>query len=81
LLQGKKITAFSNTEEAMAMRSKNVPYKLETRLRDLGADYHAALIPFTSQVEKDGLLITGQNPMSAGPAANALIKALQENYA
>jgi putative intracellular protease/amidase len=81
LLQGKKITAFSNTEEAMAMRSKNVPYKLETRLRDLGADYHAVLIPFTSQVEKDGLLITGQNPMSAGPAANALIKALQENYA
>ena len=79
LLQGKKITAFSNTEEAMVMRRKNVPYELESRLKDLGADYHHALIPFTSRVEKDGLFITGQNPMSAGPAANALIKALQEN--
>ncbi|MGN6542868.1 MAG: hypothetical protein ACTHKY_18815, partial [Ginsengibacter sp.] len=65
---------------AMVMRSKNVPYEMETRLKDLGADYHAALIPFTSRVEKDGLLITGQNPMSAGPAADALIKALQENH-
>ena len=63
----------------MVIRSKNVPYELESRLKDLGADYHNALIPFTSRVEKDGLFITGQNPMSAGPAANALIKALQEN--
>jgi putative intracellular protease/amidase len=27
------------------------------------------------------LLITGQNPLSAGPAAKALIKALEENGA
>ena len=77
LLQGKRITAFSNTEETMVLRSKNVPYELETRLKELGADYHAALIPFTSHLEKDGLLITGQNPLSAAPAANALIKALE----
>jgi putative intracellular protease/amidase len=81
LLAGKRITAFSNTEETMVMRSKNVPYELETRLKELGADYHAALIPFTAHLEKDGLLITGQNPLSAGPAAKALIKALEENGA
>ncbi len=81
LLEGKSLTAFSNTEETMVLRSKNVPYELETRLKVLGADYHAALIPFTSHVEKDGLLITGQNPASAGPAAKALIKALEEKVA
>ena len=76
LLQGKKITAFSNAEETLVMRSDNVPYKLETRLKELGADYHSATIPFTSHLEEDGLLITGQNPMAAGPAAKALIKVL-----
>jgi putative intracellular protease/amidase len=77
LLKGKKITGFTNTEEAMAFRSDNVPYKLETRLKELGADFHSALIPYTTHIEEDGLLITGQNPLSAGPTAKALIKTLE----
>jgi putative intracellular protease/amidase len=77
LLKGKKVTGFTNTEEAMAFRSDNVPYKLETRLKELGADFHAALVPYTAHIEKDGLLITGQNPSSATPTAQALIKALE----
>lgn len=79
LLQDKRITAFSNAEEALVFRSDNIPYKLESRLKELGADYHSATIPFTSHLEKDGLLITGQNPMAAGPAAKALIKVLENN--
>ena len=81
LLNGKRVTGFTNTEEAMSMRSDNVPYKLETRLRELGADFHSALVPFTSNVEKDGLLITGQNPLSAGPTARAVIKQLEAVHA
>lgn len=81
LLKGKRVTAFTNTEEAMAMRSDNVPYKLETRLKELGADFRSALIPFTSHVEIDGLLITGQNPLSAGPTARTLIKILEAVHA
>jgi len=77
LLKGKKVTAFTNTEEAMAFRADNVPYKLETKLKELGADFQAALVPFTTNVEVDGLLITGQNPLSAGPAARRLIKMLE----
>lgn len=77
-LEGKNITGFTNTEEALAFRSDNVPYKLETRLKELGAKFHSALVPFTSHVERDGLLITGQNPLSAGPTAKALIKRLEE---
>jgi putative intracellular protease/amidase len=77
LLKGKKITGFTNAEETLALRSDNIPYKLETRLKELGADFHSALIPYTAHVEQDGLLITGQNPLSAGPAARALIKSLE----
>ncbi len=77
LLNGKKITGFTNTEETLVFRSDNIPYKLETRLKELGTDFHSALLPFTSHVEEDGLLITGQNPSSAGPTAKALIEALE----
>ncbi len=79
LLKDKRITGFSNAEETLVMRSDNVPYKLETRLKELGADYHSSTIPFTSHLEEDGLLITGQNPMAAGPTAKALVKALGKN--
>src|SRR5690606_6559368 len=77
LLNQKKLTGFTNTEEALAFRSNNVPYKLETRLKELGADFRSSVIPFTIHVEKDGLLITGQNPLSAGPTARALIEFLE----
>ncbi|SDS69714.1 Putative intracellular protease/amidase [Gillisia sp. Hel1_33_143] len=74
ILKGRKVTGFSNAEEKLALRSNNIPYTLEDRLKELGADYHTATIPFTSHVEKDGLLITGQNPSSAGPTAKALLE-------
>ena len=77
LLNGKKITGFTNTEETLVFRSDNIPYKLETQLKELGADFHSALVPFTSHVEEEGLLVTGQNPASAGPTAKALIKVLE----
>jgi putative intracellular protease/amidase len=75
-LKGKTISAFSNTEENLVGRSGNVPYMLQTKLEELGADVKTALVPFLSHVEQDGLLITGQNPLSAGPVAKALIELL-----
>jgi putative intracellular protease/amidase len=73
VLKGKNVTGFSNAEEKLAMRANHIPYQLEDRLKELGGNYHHALLPFASHVEKDGLLITGQNPLSAGPTAEALI--------
>lgn len=75
-LRGKILSAFSNTEETLVGRSGNVPYLLQTKLEELGAEVKKAFVPFLSHVEKDGLLITGQNPLSAGPAAKALINLL-----
>lgn len=80
-LKGKTVAAFSNTEETMVGRSGNVPYLLQTKLEELGATVNTALMPFLSHVERDGLLITGQNPLSAGPTAKALIELLEEAQA
>ena len=77
-LKGKVISAFSNTEETIVGRSGNVPYKLQSKLEELGAEVKTALVPFLSHVEIDGLLITGQNPLSAGPVAKALIELLEK---
>ncbi len=74
ILKDKRVTGFSNTEEKLALRSNNIPYTLEDRLKELGAEYHTGTIPFISHTEIDGLLITGQNPLSAGPVAKALMK-------
>lgn len=79
ILKGKKVTGFSNAEETLVLRSNNIPYTLEDKLKALGGDYHKSLVPFTSHVETDGLLITGQNPLSAGPTAKALIEMLESD--
>jgi putative intracellular protease/amidase len=76
VLQGKRVTGFSNAEERLAMRYKHIPYTLQDRLIALGADYKTGLVPFISHTEQDGLLITGQNPLSAGPTAKALLRHL-----
>jgi len=81
ILKDKRVTGFSNTEERLAMRYSHIPYTLEDRLKELGADYKTGLVPFISHTEIDGLLITGQNPLSAGPTAKALIEYLEEKNA
>lgn len=77
VLKGKNVTGFSNAEEVLAMRAPNIPFNLEDKLKERGAKYHKNLVPFLSHVEIDGLLITGQNPLSAGPTAKKLIEVLE----
>ena len=76
-LKGRKVTGYSNTEEKLSLKMDNIPYTLENRLKELGGNYKKASAPFLSHVEVDGLLITGQNPLSSGPVAKALIEALK----
>lgn len=75
-LKDKNITCFSNIEEKLVGKTNQVPYLLEDKLESLGAKIDNAIIPFNSNVKVDGHLITGQNPLSAGPAAKELIKIL-----
>ncbi|GAA3997583.1 type 1 glutamine amidotransferase domain-containing protein [Sphingomonas humi] len=75
LVQGKKVTGFTNEEEEAVGLTDVVPFLLEDMLKEGGGDYSKAA-PFTPYVVTDGLLITGQNPPSSEPAAEALLKAL-----
>jgi putative intracellular protease/amidase len=75
LVDGKKVTGFSNSEEAEVGLTKIVPFLVEDELLRLGATY-SKVKNWGVHTVKDGLLITGQNPASSGPAAQALIEAL-----
>ena len=76
LIKGKKLTAFSWKEEELADRAEAVPFSLEDELKKRGALYETASLPFAEHVVRDGLLITGQNPGSARPVAEAVVKCL-----
>jgi len=75
LVRGRKLTSFSNAEEAGYAQS-DVPFNLEDALREEGADYSAADV-WQSKVVVDGRLMTGQNPASGGPLAREIVKALK----
>jgi putative intracellular protease/amidase len=75
LVQARKVTGFTNAEEQAVELDKLMPFLLESRLRELGAEFDAAS-NWSDHVIVDGKLITGQNPQSSGSAANAVIEAL-----
>lgn len=69
LVAGRKVTGYSWMEEVLAGVAKKVPYDSEQQMRDRGARYEKAFLPFTSNVVTDGKLVTGQNPQSAKATA------------
>src|ERR1044072_6584370 len=72
LIAGKNLTGFSWNEEVKVGREQAVPYNLEEELQKRGAKYGKAWMAFSSHVVEDGLLITGQNPSSAGAGGEAM---------
>jgi putative intracellular protease/amidase len=77
LVRGKNVTGFTNSEEEAVGLTEVVPFLLQDKLTELGANFTLAF-DFQPYVVRDGLLITGQNPASSERAANELLKALQE---
>lgn len=75
LVRGRRLTSFSTAEEDGYAR-RDVPFDLETALREEGAE-HISTTPWQPQVVVDGRLMTGQNPASAGPLARAVVDALK----
>ncbi|QPG06062.1 type 1 glutamine amidotransferase domain-containing protein [Salinimonas marina] len=75
MIKGLKVTGFTNTEEDAVGLTDVVPYLVEDELRNIGGEY-SKKGDFESYVVEDGRLITGQNPPSSKPAAEALIKQL-----
>ena len=75
LVKGKKVTGFSNSEEAAVELTDDVPYLVEDQLIAMGGLYQK-VEDWNSFAIVDGLIITGQNPGSSVAVAEALVKAL-----
>jgi len=76
LFEGKNLTALSRSEEEQEGKIPQLPFVLEDKLRELGANYSKADKNWGEKVIVDGRLITGQNPWSARAVAVELIKSL-----
>ena len=73
LVKDKKVTGFSWFEEGLAGKKKEVPFDLESALKERRADYKKALIPMMPEVVTDGNLITGQDPFSSEKMAETVM--------
>lgn len=75
LIKGRKVTGFSNSEEAAVQLTEIVPFLIEDEFRRLGGQYEKGA-DWQPHVVTDGRLITGQNPASSEAAAAALLRQL-----
>ncbi|WP_417551715.1 type 1 glutamine amidotransferase domain-containing protein [Marinomonas fungiae] len=75
LIKNRKVTGFTNGEEAGVQLTEVVPFLIEDEFQRLGGLYEKGPDWQTFVVE-DGCLITGQNPASSEAVAEALLKQL-----
>ncbi len=78
LVDGKRVSAFTDEEERAVQLEHVVPFLLASTLQQRGAT-HVPAANWQSQVVTDERLVTGQNPASAhavGEAMVALLKAV-----
>lgn len=71
LVAGKRVSGFTNEEEAAMNLTDVVPFLLEDKLIERGADFQKAG-NWEEKISVDGRLITGQNPASATAVGQAL---------
>jgi len=76
LVNGRKVTGFTNTEEEAVGLTAVVPFLVENVLSANGGDYSRGP-DWGSHVVVDGKLVTGQNPASSRDAAEALLQLLK----
>ena len=75
--KGKEVTGFTNGEEEDVGLTEVVPFLVEDEMLKLGAIF-SKKANWGVHVVSDGLLITGQNPHSSGPAAKTLMAAVKQ---
>ena len=76
LVQGKRVTGFTNTEEEEVQLTHVVPFLVEDELKRIGGIFEKTdnWLPFAVV---DGRLVTGQNPASSAAGATELLRLLQ----
>ena len=77
LVKGKKVTGFTNTEEAAVGLTDVVPFLVEDMMNENGGIY-SKKEDWAAYAIQDGNLITGQNPASSELVAELLLKKLEK---
>ena len=77
LVQGMNVTGFTDAEDQELDLSRHLLFSLERALTINGANFKRSNRNWSPNVVEDGALITGQNPASAAPIADALITRIQ----
>lgn len=75
LVNGRKVTGFTNSEEEAVGLTQVVPFLVENMLQERGGLYEKGA-DWGVHVVTDGKLVTGQNPASSEEAAKALLTLL-----
>lgn len=76
LVAGKDVSTFTNAEEKEVKLTKVVPFLLESKLRERGANIQTAP-NWHNKVVVSERLITGQNPQSASSLGKAIVEKAQ----
>ena len=76
LVKGKKVTCFTDAEEAIDGLVEAMPFLLETKLKEHGAIFENAP-NWQACVQVSDRVVTGQNPASATPLAEKIVELLQ----
>ncbi len=79
LVKGVTLTSYTYPEEVAAKLDTKVPFILEDKLKEHGANF-IEREDRADHVERDGLFITGQNPWSSQSIAKAVMATLQKQF-
>ncbi|SFK56673.1 Putative intracellular protease/amidase [Halobacillus dabanensis] len=76
LVEGKKITGFTNEEEDQTGLTSAVPFLLEDKLKEDGAEFDSGEA-YKDHVVVDDPFVTGQNPQSSLSTAQKMLELLK----
>ena len=79
LVKGVNVTGFTDSEDEELDLSRHLLFSLEKALTTNGANFTRSNRNWSPNVVEDGALITGQNPASAAPIADALVARVQKS--
>ncbi len=77
LVKGMDVTGFTDAEDEELDLARHLLFSLEQALIQNGANFKRSNQNWSPNVVEDGALITGQNPASAAPIADALVARLR----
>ncbi|MET3684071.1 putative intracellular protease/amidase [Alkalibacillus flavidus] len=76
IVKGKNVTAFTDSEEKEMQLDAHMPFMLESKLREKGANFEHG-DNWSDYSVRDNNIITGQNPQSSGSTAERVIRAIE----